>query len=58
MGATQIGIKQLIRNYLINKIRLQYILNVDKDYINLILKYPSYWIINTKVIQDNIHFVD
>lgn len=58
MDATQIGIKQLIRNYLINKIRLQYILNVDKDYINLILKYPSYWIINTKVIQDNNHFVD
>lgn len=58
MGATQIGVMQLIRNYLINKIRLQYILNVDKDYINLILKYPSYWIINTKVIQDNNHFVD
>lgn len=56
MGATQIGVMQLIRNYLINKIRLQYILNVD--YINLILKYPSYWIINTKVIQDNNHFVD
>lgn len=42
MGATQIGVMQLIRNYLINQIRLQYILNVDKDYINLILKYPSY----------------
>lgn len=42
MDATQIGKLQLIRNYLINKIRLQYILNADKDYINLILKYPFY----------------